>query len=185
LYLGSAAELGAALQFDKLGPEPLEPAFTAETLAAMLWGRRARVKAVLLDQHEVAGLGNIYVDEALWRARVHPGRSAGSLSSVEVAALFQGIRDVLHEAIDHRGTTFHTYRDLSGAKGQHQEHLAVFHRQGAPCPRCGTPVERINLASRDTHLCPSCQVLASAEPAGATRRTATKPSAKLEPPQAQ
>jgi formamidopyrimidine-DNA glycosylase len=161
VYLGTAVDLAAALQFEKLGPEPLDPDFTAETLAGILRGRRARLKGVLLDQHEIAGLGNIYVDEALWRARLHPGRTAGSLITAETCALYESVRDVLDEAIGNRGTTFHTYRDLLGAKGQHQEHLAVFHRQGAPCPRCRTRVERINLASRDTHLCPTCQVLES------------------------
>ncbi|HZS00980.1 MAG TPA: bifunctional DNA-formamidopyrimidine glycosylase/DNA-(apurinic or apyrimidinic site) lyase [Chloroflexota bacterium] len=159
LYLGSPAELSAALRLDTLGPEPLDPAFTVEALAALLRGRRGRLKALLLDQHMIAGLGNIYADEALWRARLHPGRVAGSLTADETAALHDAIQGVLREAIANRGTTFHTYRDLLGAKGGHQEHLVAFHRQGAPCPRCGTPVERVTLASRDTHLCPACQVL--------------------------
>jgi formamidopyrimidine-DNA glycosylase len=105
----------------------------------------------------VAGLGNIYVDEALWRARLHPGRTAGSLTASEVGALHEAIQTVLSEAVANRGTTFHTYRDLMGAKGLHQDHLAVFHRQGEPCPHCGAPIRRITLASRDTHLCATCQ----------------------------
>ena len=159
LYLGSPSELAAALQLDELGPEPLDSAFTVDALGAILRGRRARLKRLLLDQHELAGLGNIYVDEALWRAGLHPGRTAGTLAPSEMAALHAAIRDVLTEGIANRGTTFHTYRDLLGAKGRHQDHLAVFHRQGAPCPRCGTPIRRITLASRDTHVCPTCQVL--------------------------
>jgi formamidopyrimidine-DNA glycosylase len=159
LYLGSDAELAEALGFDALGPEPLDPHFTVEALGAVLRGRRARLKGLLLDQHAIAGLGNIYVDEALWRARLHPGRTARSLTPAETAALHAAIRGVLAEAITNRGTTFHTYRDLLGAKGRHQAHLAVFHRQGTPCPRCGTPIERVTLASRDTHLCPKCQAL--------------------------
>ncbi len=171
LYLAPPAKLSAALQLDSLGPEPLDPAFTVDALAASLRGRRARLKALLLDQHEIAGLGNIYVDEALWRARLHPGRAAGSLAPAEVRDLHAAIQAVLTEAIANRGTTFHTYRDLLGHKGRHQDSLAVFHRQGDPCPRCGTPVQRVTLASRDTHLCPACQVLAapaSAEPSSGT-----------------
>jgi formamidopyrimidine-DNA glycosylase len=158
LYLAPPGELAAALGFDKLGPEPLDAGFSEDFLARLLAGRRARLKGLLLDQHEIAGLGNIYVDEALWRARLHPGRPASSLSREEVANLHRAIQDVLTEAIANRGTTFHTYRDLLGAKGRHQDHLAVFHRQGQPCLRCGTPIERVTLASRDTHLCPACQV---------------------------
>jgi len=160
IWLAPSQRLAALLRLDQLGPEPLAPEFTVECLRARLGGRRARLKGLLLDQHVVAGLGNIYVDEALWRARLHPARSANSLSEAELAALHGAIQDVLREAIEHRGTTFHTYRDLLGEKGQHQSALAVFHRQGDPCPRCGTPVQRIILASRDTHICPTCQVAA-------------------------
>jgi formamidopyrimidine-DNA glycosylase len=167
VYLGTLAELAVALKLDELGPEPLDAAFTVDALTALLQGRRARLKGLLLDQHAVAGLGNIYVDEALWRARLHPGRAAGSLSPVEIEGLHEAVQAVLAEAIADRGTTFHTYRDLLGAKGEHQAHLAVFHRQGLPCPRCGTPVERITLASRDTHLCPECQGMDGSAPRGA------------------
>lgn len=182
VYLVPSDELANALRFDALGPEPLDPAFTAETLGALLAGRRAKLKSLLLDQHEIAGLGNIYVDEALWRAQIHPGRAANSLSAIEIAAVHGAIQAVLAEGIQNRGTTFHTYRDLLGAKGRHQDHLAVFHRQGRPCPRCGTGVERVNLASRDTHLCPTCQVIGSArtEPAP-TKRERTEQGTSRRP----
>src|SRR5712692_4668613 len=157
VYLVPAADLDATLKLDELGPEPLSAEFTPELLGARLGGRRARLKGLLLDQRVLAGLGNIYVDEALWRARLHPGRPANSLSAAELHALHAAIRSVLEESIANRGTTFHTYRDLLGEKGQHQDALAVFHRQGEPCPRCGTPIARVTLASRDTHLCPRCQ----------------------------
>jgi formamidopyrimidine-DNA glycosylase len=169
VYLASPDELVAALRLDALGPEPLDPVFSVHVLTRLLAGRRARLKGLLLDQHEIAGLGNIYVDEALWRARLHPGRAASSLSAEEIETLHRAIQEVLSEAIANRGTTFHTYRDLLGAKGQHQDHLAVFHRQGHPCPRCGTAVERITLASRDTHLCPTCQVPDAARAESAAR----------------
>jgi formamidopyrimidine-DNA glycosylase len=160
VWLAPPERLAMLLRLDELGPEPLAPEFDVDCLRARLGGRRARLKGLLLDQHVVAGLGNIYVDEALWRARLHPARTANSLSDAELAALHAAIQSVLREAIEHRGTTFHTYRDLFGQKGEHQSELAVFHRQGHPCPRCGTPIERTTLASRDTHLCPTCQVAA-------------------------
>jgi formamidopyrimidine-DNA glycosylase len=157
ITLAPSAELDHLLRLDELGPEPLDPEFSADVLAARLGSRRARIKALLLDQRVLAGLGNIYVDEALWQARLHPARPANSLSPAELSALRTAIQEVLREAIANRGTTFHTYRDLLGHEGGHQDHLAVFHRQGKPCPRCGTPVERSTVASRDTHLCPRCQ----------------------------
>ena len=163
VYLVPAADLAGTLKLDELGPEPLSPEFTPDLLAARLGGRRARLKGLLLDQHVLAGLGNIYVDEALWRARLHPGRPANSLSDAELRTLHGAIRSVLEEGIADRGTTFHTYRDLLGEKGRHQDALAAFHRQGEPCQRCGTPIVRVTLASRDTHLCPHCQPETPAE----------------------
>ena len=179
LYLAPPEELSAALGLDALGPEPLDPTFAVDSLANLLAGRRARLKGLLLDQHEIAGLGNIYVDEALWRARLHPGRVARSLTRKEIGELHGAIRDVLTEAIANRGTTFHTYRDLLGAEGAHQTHLAVFHRQGHPCPRCGTKIERVTLASRDTHLCPACQV---ADAAAAGSLSVPRDAAGAAPP---
>ncbi|MBX5490369.1 MAG: bifunctional DNA-formamidopyrimidine glycosylase/DNA-(apurinic or apyrimidinic site) lyase [Chloroflexi bacterium] len=157
LWLVPTPELEAALGFDKLGPEPLAPEFTPALLAQRLDKRRARLKALLLDQHVVAGLGNIYVDEALWRAQLHPARTAASLNGAEIVRLHAAIQAVLREGIADRGTTFHTYRDLRGQPGHHQAQLAVFQRRGQPCPRCGTPIVWLRLASRDTFICPACQ----------------------------
>ncbi len=140
-----------------MGPEPLSPAFTARRLAAILAGRRAPIKAVLLDQRRVAGLGNIYVDEALHRARVHPARPAGALSAKEVGALCRAIRCVLREALADRGTTFLDYRDAHGQAGGHQARLAVYGRAGQACRRCGEPILRVLVAGRGTHLCGRCQ----------------------------
>lgn len=157
VWLAPRREIGGLLGVNTYGPEPLEADFTPAVLGARLGRRRARLKGLLLDQHVVAGLGNIYVDEALWQARLHPSRRADSLRPAELEALHAAIRAVLEAGIADRGTTFHTYRDLRGAPGEHQHHLAVFQRQGRPCPRCGTTVIRTKLASRDTHLCPACQ----------------------------
>ncbi|MBM3134408.1 MAG: bifunctional DNA-formamidopyrimidine glycosylase/DNA-(apurinic or apyrimidinic site) lyase [Chloroflexi bacterium] len=144
----------------RLGPEPLRDDFTPQVLSEVLRGRRTRLKPFLLDQRRLAGLGNIYADESLFLAGLHPEREAGSLTPEEVARLHAAIRQVLAAAIGNRGTSLSDaeYRDATGAKGRHLEHLAVFRRTGQPCPRCGTAIQRIRLAGRSTHFCPRCQV---------------------------
>lgn len=149
-------------QLDRqLGPEPLDPGFTAEALVNLLRGRQARLKPLLLDQRLIAGLGNIYADEALWRAGLHPLQTAGELNDEEVARLHAAITAVLADAVARRGTTLSDYRDALGEMGENQHYLAVYGRQGQPCPRCGTPVERVVVAQRGTHFCPHCQPLSS------------------------
>ena len=140
-----------------LGPEPLSPEFTPATLAARLAGRRRAIKALLLDQTAVAGLGNIYADEALFRAGIHPLRPASSLSSAEIRRLHEGIRGALESGIAHGGTTFGRYRDVNNEAGRNLAHVAVYQRTGQPCPRCGRPIARITVAQRGTHFCPHCQ----------------------------
>jgi formamidopyrimidine-DNA glycosylase len=140
-----------------LGPEPLEPEFTPVVLAARLAGIRRGLKATLLDQKVVAGLGNIYADEALFRARLHPLRAAGSLNEDELARLHVGIQGALTTGIMHGGTTFGRYRDIYDEAGTNLEHVEVYQRTGQPCPRCGTPIARITVAQRSTHYCPTCQ----------------------------
>src|SRR5258707_5816496 len=163
LALARAEELPAL--FAALGPEPLDASFTVEALAARLVGRRGPIKAALLDQSVVAGLGNIYADEALFRAGIHPLRPAGALDSTEVAALHAGIVGALRAGIEHGGTTFSRYRDAYGESGTNRQHLEVYQRTGEPCLRCGTPIERIVVGQRGTHFCPSCQ---RARPTGGT-----------------
>jgi formamidopyrimidine-DNA glycosylase len=144
-----------------LGPEPLSGEFTIETLAKSLSGRKGIIKQVLLDQKVVAGLGNIYTDEALYYAFVHPRRSANSLTPLEVERLHEGIVFVLTLGIVHGGTSFSEYRDLWGEAGDNYNHVYVYHQQGKPCTRCGTRIERIVVAQRSTHFCPGCQKLTS------------------------
>lgn len=141
----------------ELGPEPLEADFTPDALAARLAGSRRGLKAALLDQRVVAGLGNIYADEALFRARLHPLRPAGSLSADELARLRAGIQGALITGLEHNGTTFGRYLDLYGDAGGNLDFVAVYQRTGQPCPRCGTPIARITVAQRGTHFCPHCQ----------------------------
>jgi formamidopyrimidine-DNA glycosylase len=144
---------------EKLGPEPLNEEFTAERLMLALAGRKSAIKQVLLAQEVVAGLGNIYADEALFYASIHPLRRANSLTFTEVQLLHEGIVAVLTRGIERGGTSFSNYRDLWGEAGNNYDHMLVYHRQGKPCLRCGTPVERIVVGQRSTHYCPTCQRL--------------------------
>ena len=141
----------------RLGPEPLAPSFTAARLARLLEGRRAPIKAFLLDQRRIAGVGNIYADEALWRARIHPRRTAGELGPDEVARLHRGIRAALRRGVELQGSTLRDYATPDGASGGMQREFHVYGRLGEPCDRCGTPIERIVVAGRGTWLCPRCQ----------------------------
>ncbi len=142
---------------DKLGLEPLEPGFDARSLAARLRHRQAAIKALLLDQTLVAGLGNIYADEALFRARLHPLRPGASLSDAEVERLHAAIVEVLQAAVGGRGTTLRDYRPPYGERGNYQDQLQVYQRTDQPCPRCGEPIRRIRVTQRSTHYCPRCQ----------------------------
>lgn len=150
----------------RLGPEPLSPAFTADRLANSLARRTGRLKSVLLDQSLVAGLGNIYVDEALFRARLHPLRDANTLGPDEIRRLHHAIRAVLREGLTNRGTSFSSFRDGYGASGSNQNNLRVYGRgvSGAPCPRCGSPIVRLTVGGRGSHVCPRCQVLPDPSP---------------------
>ncbi|HOT92297.1 MAG TPA: bifunctional DNA-formamidopyrimidine glycosylase/DNA-(apurinic or apyrimidinic site) lyase [Anaerolineae bacterium] len=142
-----------------LGPEPLSADFTAEWLTAQLARRRGEIKRLLLDQRFIAGLGNIYVSEALWQAGIHPQRAAESLTPAEAQRLHAAIVTVLHEAVADGGTSLadrqYVYPD--GGLGQHQAHLHVYDRAGERCPRCGYTVERIVQGQRSTYFCPVCQ----------------------------
>lgn len=141
----------------ELGPEPLDDGFTPEALAAAVRSRRAPVKTVLLDQRRVAGLGNIYVDEALHMAGIHPQRPALQLTGDELARLHAAVRAVLREAVEQGGTTIRDYVDGNGVPGGFQRRLRVYGRAGEACPCCGGPIERLRVAGRGTHVCPRCQ----------------------------
>jgi formamidopyrimidine-DNA glycosylase len=158
VYLfSSAAELDAFLAA-RLGPEPLGQ-FDADLLASLVRHRRARIKALLLDQSFVAGIGNLYADEALWEARLHPLRTADSLSRQEVRRLAAAIRQVLSQGIERRGTSFSSYRDADDTPGDNQAFLNVYGRESEPCPRCNRPIARILIGQRSSHFCPRCQPL--------------------------
>lgn len=141
----------------RLGPEPLEPEFSAEVLARRLRKRSAPIKAVLCDQGFLAGVGNMYADEALFAAGIHPLRRAKSLSWEEVVRLHSAVRRVLEAAIAGWGASISDYRRPGGEVGAAQFEFQVAHRRGEPCSRCGTPIERIPIRNRGTRFCPRCQ----------------------------
>jgi formamidopyrimidine-DNA glycosylase len=142
-----------------LGPEPLEEAFTLADFRQVLGRRTGRLKSLLLNQEFVAGLGNIYADESLYAAHLHPLRAADSLTAEEQARLYEAIRAVLRRAIVSRGTTLDDtgYVDAQGEPGAYQAQIAVYGRAGEPCPTCNTSIERLVVGGRSTHFCPRCQ----------------------------
>jgi formamidopyrimidine-DNA glycosylase len=152
-----AGELDKYFASRRLGGEPLERSFTAKRLSRALAGRRAPVKSALLDQRAAAGIGNIYADEALWYARIHPLRPAGELDEAEIAALRVGIRKALRLGVRRQGATLRDYRGADGASGAMQHEFRVYGRAGEPCERCGTPIAKTRAAGRGTWYCPSCQ----------------------------
>ena len=137
----------------RLGADPFDRRFDLGRLT----GRRAPVKSAILDQRAVAGLGNIYADEALWRARIHPLRRAGSLDRDELQRLKRGVRQALRVGIARQGATLRDYAAPNGAKGSMQREFKVYGRAGEPCDRCGTPIEKTRVGGRGTWYCPSCQ----------------------------
>ena len=152
-----AGELEEYFAARRLGGEPLERAFTAKRLGGALAGRRAPVKAALLDQRAAAGIGNIYADEALWYARIHPLTPAGALDEDEIAALRAGIRKALRLGVRRQGATLRDYRGADGERGGMQHEFRVYGREGEPCERCGTPIAKTRAAARGTWYCPTCQ----------------------------
>lgn len=142
---------------DHLGPEPLERTFTAGVLQARLHNRKRVLKPLLLDQTFVAGIGNIYADEALYYAGLHPERRSDSLSTAEIKALHGAIQRVLKLGIEREGASIDQYVKPDGSKGDMQNAVAVFRRTGEPCYHCGTLIQRIKLGGRSTHFCPTCQ----------------------------
>lgn len=143
--------------FDELGPEPLEPDFTSEVLESILKKRKGPIKPTLLDQTLIAGIGNMYADEALFDAKIHPLRAADSLSRAEYRQLHKSIQHVLRAAIESKGASISNYVRPGGELGQAHFAFKVAHRRGENCPICGGPVERIVVRGRGTYLCPPCQ----------------------------
>ena len=156
-YMKRATEAEVAEQKRDLGVEPIAEAYTFELFKEVFSGRKTSAKAALLKQKDIAGLGNIYVDEACWRAQIRPDRIAGKLNEDELHRLYEATTSVLEDAISHGGTTFRDYVDTGGENGNFTDELAVFGREGQKCPRCGEVIEKSRVAGRGTHICPGCQ----------------------------
>lgn len=148
----------ARLRSCRLGIDPLDVSFSPDYFSRLLESKKKRgIKSILLDQEVICGVGNIYADEALHRAGIHPSRKAGQLSTGEVNRLYDAIQNTLQEGISFRGTTFSDYRDLWGKEGAFQKVLRVYRKKGKPCPACGSAIEREVVAGRGSYFCPHCQ----------------------------
>lgn len=157
LYLLPESELSRIAGIANMGPEPLTPELNEAYLQEIFKTRTGKIKSTLLDQNLIGGLGNIYADEALALAGIHPERRPETLSSQEIKALYLAINKVIEAGINDGGTSFRDYLDGEGRKGKHQEYLYVYGRKGEPCRNCGSPIVKINVGGRGTHFCPSCQ----------------------------
>lgn len=143
----------------KVGPEPLSDEFTAEIFMQRMQKRKkTSIKAALLDQSVLAGVGNIYADESLWGAKIHPSRQVLTITDAEFTALHKDLREVMTLAIEKGGSSNHTYINAEGKKGSYMDFARAFRREGQPCPRCGTTIMKLRVAGRGTHICPVCQV---------------------------
>jgi formamidopyrimidine-DNA glycosylase len=156
-YVKLASAKEVTLAKSKFGPELIIDNFDIDWFYQKLKMRKTPIKAALLNQNFVAGLGNIYVDEALWRAKVKPSRLANKVTRKEADALAMASKDVMNESIKVGGTTFQHFQDTDGVKGNFTQYLQVFGKQGTPCPRCKTLIEKTRVAGRGTHFCPKCQ----------------------------
>ena len=152
-------ELNNLSGLKNLGPEPLGNDFTLKYLTENFKRRRTKIKALLLNQSFIAGLGNIYADEALYLAKIHPERLAGELTSSEISKLYRAIIEVLQQGIANRGTSFRDYVDGEGKTGSNQNMLQAYNREGKPCYRCGAVISRKKVAGRSSYFCPQCQKL--------------------------
>jgi formamidopyrimidine-DNA glycosylase len=153
----------------RLGIEPFDERFDGAFLRALAKGRRGPIKSFLLDQRNLAGVGNIYADEALFRAGVHPRRAAGSLTPKQYALLAGAVREVLAAGIDSQGASIDDFRHLDGARGSFQDRFLVHRREGEPCPRCARPIEKIVVGGRGTYFCRHCQSVPRSRPVARSR----------------
>lgn len=142
----------------KFGPEPLTPEFTLEKFKEIVGKSSRAIKTVIMDQQKIAGVGNIYADEALWIAKIHPEHSANKLSQEQLRDLFDSIAFVIKQGIRDRGTSVDQYYDTKGKKGKHAQNLKVFRQDGKPCSRCRSMIKKIRVGGRGTHLCSKCQI---------------------------
>ncbi len=159
MQLWPTATLDENKSLKKLGPEPLSSRFTFENIKPRIIKHRKDIKTVLLDQSVMSGLGNIYVDEVLWQSKIHPETPANHLTDDDIKKVIDCSNDEIKLAIESGGSTVRSYLDANGHKGNMQDRLKVYGKEGTPCPRCGTEIKKIKVGGRGTHFCPTCQVI--------------------------
>lgn len=159
MQLWNTDDLSNNKSIQKLGPEPLSKDFTFENLKPRIVRHRKDIKTVLLDQSVMSGLGNIYVDEVLWKVKIHPETPANHLTDEDIQKIIEVSNEEMKQAIQAGGSTVRSYIDASGHKGNMQNSLKVYGKEGTPCPRCGTKIKKIKVGGRGTHFCPKCQVI--------------------------
>ncbi|ALB29191.1 DNA-formamidopyrimidine glycosylase [Companilactobacillus heilongjiangensis] len=159
MQLWNTDDLENNKSIQKLGPEPLSAAFTFNNLKPRIMRHRKDIKTVLLDQSVMSGLGNIYVDEVLWKVKIHPETPADHLNDTDIQNIIEVSNGEMEKAIASGGSTVRSYVDATGHKGNMQNSLKVYGKEGTPCPRCGTDIEKIKVGGRGTHFCPKCQVI--------------------------
>jgi len=155
--LWKAEELLNSKEFQKLGPEPLDKSFTFEKFKNLLTNKKTKIKQILMDQNVIAGIGNIYSDEILWRAKIHPFKSGAELKEKELKDIYKYLKLVLNQAIKLKGTSVSDYRDIKGEEGRFKKLIKVYQRENEKCLRCGAEIKRLKIGGRSVHFCPSCQ----------------------------
>ncbi|MBI4743385.1 MAG: DNA-formamidopyrimidine glycosylase [Actinobacteria bacterium] len=160
IMLVETDQLGQVKELADLGPEPLNENFTLNYFKDLLKKKkRGKIKPILMDQKFIAGIGNLYADEILFYAKIHPLRDVSTLSENEISRIYDGIKEILPAAIKHRGSSVDNYVDVDGKKGGYVPFIKVYGREGKPCPKCKTPIERIKIGQRSAHFCPKCQII--------------------------
>ncbi len=157
VLLGPCEQIESLPELAELGPDALDPKLTEEIFADIITHEHRPIKQVLMDPYVLAGIGNIYSDDILWRAHVHPSRPANKLKTDELSAIYEAMRAVLSKAVELRGTSTSDFRDPSGKEGGYTGHRLVYQREDEPCQRCATPIKRITVGGRSAHFCPKCQ----------------------------
>jgi len=157
IYLVSQDEINQIPAIKNMGPEPLSPEFTVEKFKDILKRKRGKIKPLLMDQNVIAGVGNIYSQEALYRAKIHPEREVSRLNDEELESVYRELLKLLEEAIRYRGSSVDAYVDLNGKEGNFVPHLQVYGREGQTCPRCGSIIRKKKIGGRGTYFCENCQ----------------------------
>lgn len=157
VILGTKGQIENLPELKKLGPEPLDPSLTINEFMSLISSEKRRIKQVLMDQEVIAGIGNIYSDDILWKAKIHPFKPANKLSIKELKEVWSAMREVLQKGLKLRGTSTSDYRDTAGKEGGYADYRLVYQREGEPCPRCKTAIARVKLGGRSAHYCPKCQ----------------------------